>query len=478
VSTELLGGWSGRRATGSARRSALALAALARARGLAVPAAGVERRGGWLAAVAAVIVALRGPARARVTRHLGLCVLVALILGGEGLGGLSGRAGELRPVEELPQLSAGGADYIVGLVAPAAIAPIKVAGSAPAIEPASSRPREVASAYKAWHELAAGETLGEVAARYGVGLDTLVLANGLERGDALIAGQLLRIPYVAGLPHLVAAGETVGGLAERFAVPVEQIALFPANQVGASLELRPGSELFIPGARRELPADWLQALGGMDGLAARSAEPAGVVRAGETNMRTGPSTEHERVAQLEAGRRLILRARHEEWLQVQLGAERGWVRADMLDAPPELLESLPLTNDFPAPPPRWVWPARGTITSRYGPRWGSFHNGLDIANRAWTPIVAARTGLVKEAGWCSGYGYCVKLVHDGGMETVYGHLIDQPTVSRGDKVTAGELIGHMGSTYDRAGGGYSTGVHLHLTVLVNGKAVDPLRFLP
>jgi murein DD-endopeptidase MepM/ murein hydrolase activator NlpD len=125
-----------------------------------------------------------------------------------------------------------------------------------------------------------------------------------------------------------------------------------------------------------------------------------------------------------------------------------------------------------------VWPAQGTVTSRFGARWGGFHNGLDIASRAWTKIYAARTGLVKEAGWCSGYGYCVKLVHDGGFETIYGHLIDQPTVSRGDEVSAGELIGYMGSTYDRAGGGYSTGVHLHLTVLLNGRAVDPLRFLP
>jgi murein DD-endopeptidase MepM/ murein hydrolase activator NlpD len=45
-------------------------------------------------------------------------------------------------------------------------------------------------------------------------------------------------------------------------------------------------------------------------------------------------------------------------------------------------------------------------------------------------------------------------------------------------VRAGQLIGHMGSTYDRAGGGYSTGVHLHFTILVNGRAVNPLRYLP
>jgi murein DD-endopeptidase MepM/ murein hydrolase activator NlpD len=474
----MLGLRDGRRAAGSARRSALALAALARARGLPAPEMSAEAQGAGVAAVAAAIRTLPKAARARLASHLGLCLLVALILGGEALSGLSGRAGAAAPEEQVAQAVVDGADYAVGPIAPVAIGPIRVTAALPAIEPASSRPQEVASAYKAWHELAPGETLGAVASRYEVDLETLVWANGLERGDALVAGQLLRIPYVAGIPHLVADGETVGALAERFAVPVERIAAFPANEVGAALELRPGSELFIPGARRELPADWLRALGGREGLAARGAEPAGMVRENETNMRSGPSTDHPRLAQLEAGRRLILRGRHDDWLQVQLGAERGWVRADMLDAAPELLAGLPLTNDFPEPPPRWVWPARGTITSRYGPRWGSFHNGLDIANRAWTPIAAARSGRVKEAGWCSGYGYCVKIVHDGGMETIYGHLIDQPTVARGDEVSAGELIGYMGSTYDRAGGGYSTGVHLHLTVLLNGKAVDPLRFLP
>jgi murein DD-endopeptidase MepM/ murein hydrolase activator NlpD len=195
-------------------------------------------------------------------------------------------------------------------------------------------------------------------------------------------------------------------------------------------------------------------------------------------MRDGPSVEHSRLAQLDAGRRVLLEGRHEDWLLVSLGAQRGWVRADMLSVERTLVDALPERTDFPAPPPRWVWPARGTITSRFGPRWGSFHNGLDIANRAWTPIVAARSGIVKEAGWCSGYGYCVKLRHDGGVETIYGHLIDEPVVERGDEVLVGELIGHMGSTYDRAGGGYSTGVHLHLTVLVNGKAVNPLLYLP
>jgi murein DD-endopeptidase MepM/ murein hydrolase activator NlpD len=142
---------------------------------------------------------------------------------------------------------------------------------------------------------------------------------------------------------------------------------------------------------------------------------------------------------------------------------------------------LPATNDFPPPPPHWVWPTRGEITSRFGWRsapFRSFHDGLDIANAAGTRIYAARAGRVIEAGWCSGFGYCVKLDHGDGVVTIYGHMLKKPPVVVGEAVDVGALIGYMGSTYDRSGGGYSTGVHLHFTVKVNGKAVNPLKFLP
>jgi murein DD-endopeptidase MepM/ murein hydrolase activator NlpD len=107
-----------------------------------------------------------------------------------------------------------------------------------------------------------------------------------------------------------------------------------------------------------------------------------------------------------------------------------------------------------------------------------FHDGLDIANDAGTKIYSARAGQVFEAGWCRGFGYCVKIDHGDGMTSIYGHLLKRPPVHSGDTVSAGDLIGSMGSTFDASGGGYSTGVHLHFTIKVNGKAVNPLKFLP
>lgn len=346
------------------------------------------------------------------------------------------------------------------------------------VAPAFSQPLAISDLFQAAHAIAPGERLGDVAAQYGVTLETLIWANGLERGDALRAGQLLRIPRVSGLPYVVAEGDTSATIAERLGVAPEAFLLFGPNGLSAGAPLQPGMQIYVPGGAQPLPEALLALFGGREGLSARSAVPAGVVLAAETNVREGPGTDYGRVVQLEAGRQVELLARHEDWLKVTIGGSTGWMRADLLSADPEAVAGLAETDDFPPPPPRWVWPARGTLTSGFGPRWGSFHNGIDIANRAWTPIVAARSGWVREAGWCRGYGYCVKLGHPGGVETIYGHLVTEPVVSAGEEVTVGQLIGHMGSTYDRAGGGYSTGVHLHFTILVNGKAVNPLRFLP
>jgi murein DD-endopeptidase MepM/ murein hydrolase activator NlpD len=435
-------------------------------------------------------------ALARMAGHCCLAALVGLVLLGELLGLAPPPVGAApdsvgspapppaAPLADCSLQVATGAD---GALAPCPDAPLVAWAIGPIVlpdvsgEPAApvlQRPLDVPDAFQAYHALAAGESLGALALRYDLPVEALVWANDLDRGDALMRGQLLRIPRAPGLTHTVAEGETIERLAARFAVAPEAIATFAPNQVGDDLQLRPGAEIFVPGGSRPLPADWLAALGGIEGLARWGAEPAGVVRATQTNLRTGPSTEHPRVIQLEAGRQLALRARHADWLLVALGPTQGWVRQDMLDLASDELAALPETNDFPPPPPRWVWPARGTLTSRFGPRWGGFHNGIDIANRAWSPIVAAHAGQVYEAGWCSGYGYCVKMRHGGGVETIYGHLITRPVVRAGDQVAAGELIGQMGSTYDRAGGGYSTGVHLHFTIKVNGRAVDPLRLLP
>lgn len=115
--------------------------------------------------------------------------------------------------------------------------------------------------------------------------------------------------------------------------------------------------------------------------------------------------------------------------------------------------------------------ASGTFTSGYGARWGVQHLGVDIAGPIGTPIVAVADGTVIEAGPAAGFGMWVRLLHDDGTVTIYGH-IDTATVSQGQRVMAGDQIATIGNR------GFSTGPHCHFEVWLNGSdKIDPLPWL-
>lgn len=116
-------------------------------------------------------------------------------------------------------------------------------------------------------------------------------------------------------------------------------------------------------------------------------------------------------------------------------------------------------------------PAVGSFTSGFGARWGTSHNGVDIANAIGTAIHSVKDGVVIDAGPASGFGNWVRVKHDNGDITVYGHVatID---VAVGDKVTAGQKIAGMGNE------GFSTGPHLHFEIHpAGGGPIDPLPWL-
>lgn len=118
----------------------------------------------------------------------------------------------------------------------------------------------------------------------------------------------------------------------------------------------------------------------------------------------------------------------------------------------------------------FIRPAKGRISSYFGPRWGSFHYGIDIANSTGTSIIAADGGTVTKAQYQGSYGNYVIINHGNGKETVYAHL-SRIGVSVGQKVNKGDYIGKMGST------GRSTGPHLHFEVRVNGVKKNPMNYL-
>ncbi|MBI2551747.1 M23 family metallopeptidase [Candidatus Uhrbacteria bacterium] len=115
----------------------------------------------------------------------------------------------------------------------------------------------------------------------------------------------------------------------------------------------------------------------------------------------------------------------------------------------------------------WPVPTSRRITQYYSWR----HAGLDIGDRTGNPIVAAETGVVEYAGWGrGGWGNTVVIDNGGGMKTRYAHA-SKILVEPGQAVSRGETIALVGST------GRSTGPHLHLTVYINGRVINPLQYL-
>lgn len=100
----------------------------------------------------------------------------------------------------------------------------------------------------------------------------------------------------------------------------------------------------------------------------------------------------------------------------------------------------------------------------------AMHTGLDFRAEHGTPVRTAGAGRVVLADYNGGYGNMVEIDHGHGMTTRYAHL-SQMSVSEGQQVTAGSIIGRVGST------GRSTGPHLHYETRIDGEAVDPQRFI-
>lgn len=125
-----------------------------------------------------------------------------------------------------------------------------------------------------------------------------------------------------------------------------------------------------------------------------------------------------------------------------------------------------------------IWPTNSQyVTSEFGRRYNPFdgttsdwHGGLDIGDDYGAPVYATASGYVERASWYGGYGRYIRISHDYGYQTCYGHL-SSINVDAGDYVKKGQVIGYVGSS------GYSTGPHLHYEVLLWGSEVNPRNYL-
>ncbi|NLC10924.1 MAG: M23 family metallopeptidase [Firmicutes bacterium] len=122
-------------------------------------------------------------------------------------------------------------------------------------------------------------------------------------------------------------------------------------------------------------------------------------------------------------------------------------------------------------PPSFIWPLQGVVSSKYGPRWGAFHYGLDIAADYGTVLRAVAAGRVDCIKTGRGYGLYLVLDHGSGWQTLYAHN-SRVLVQEEQWVKQGEPIARVGES------GNATGPHTHFEVIKDGKKLDPLRYLP
>ena len=120
----------------------------------------------------------------------------------------------------------------------------------------------------------------------------------------------------------------------------------------------------------------------------------------------------------------------------------------------------------------FIWPVNGPIVSGFGMRWGSMHEGVDIAVPAGTPIRAAKAGTIaftQSEAESGGYGNYTCIDHGGGLSTCYAHQSSFAITS--GSVEQGDVIGYVGCT------GHCFGDHLHFEVRIGGAPTDPMAYL-
>lgn len=181
-----------------------------------------------------------------------------------------------------------------------------------------------------------------------------------------------------------------------------------------------------------------------------------------------PSDIREKLKEAEDEKGLILQMRSDiERLQSEAISREGSLT--------ELLKLLLAKKEVLAHTPS-IWPAHGWVTSGFGFRihpltgLSQMHEGLDIANRLGTPVIATANGIISDVETDQLFGKIVVISHGFGMTTRYGHL-HRVLVRLGQKVERGDKIAELGMT------GRATGPHLHYEVRINNIPVNPVQYI-
>jgi lipoprotein NlpD len=234
-------------------------------------------------------------------------------------------------------------------------------------------------------------------------------------------------PEARGVVHVVKKGETAWRIARTYGLTADE--LLRANGIEGARDLKVGAALLVPGA----------------------SEPRPIPKPGEPFAAPPPS------AAAPAPTSTAARA------PVPAPAARSGTPIPA----PGAVANLSIASRRGT----FSWPLQGVLYSRFGPRSGHRHDGIDVSAPDGTAVLAAGDGEVVFAGEQAGYGSIVILRHAGGLVTVYAHA-SALLVREGAAVKRGDGIARVGQT------GRTSGPHLHFEVREGTRPRDPLLFLP
>lgn len=363
--------------------------------------------------------------------------------------------------------------------------PVQIApNQAPEIDNLAVRQRQeprivIQEQQKPLYRVQLGDTLNNIARRYGISPHELAQANQIDDPNLIKINQDLVIPHQAQRPfEKKNTEETVGlPIISRPVTNDTRVAIVPSSQ-GFDIPVETPSSSPSTQKLRDEVANLQQ-------VQTPSSSSTQKLKDEVANLQQVHQTESNFRQPTRERKNDLERTPNPEWKQPQIvGSASVNVENynESLRIPvgatvePEIPGLSNPNHYLPDTSPvfdGYIWPAKGVLTSGYGVRWGKMHKGIDIAGPIGTPIVAAADGEVVSAGWNSGgYGNLVKVRHPDGSLTLYAHN-NRILVRTGERVTKGQQLSEMGST------GFSTGPHLHFEVHPQGgRAVNPIAFLP
>lgn len=349
----------------------------------------------------------------------------------------------LEAVEVLPPASNLFDSVLQGLISlKAAIEEIEAL--APDCERSDSHPLYCIYTVKSGDTLSAISKLFQMEASGGLSAVALLAESNkpdVSDSDQIVPGQRLRIPLQRGVLHTVLGAETLSDLARRYGVTSEAIASVAENKIAGSGTLLIGQEILIPDPVQNV---------------------APIVAPPPTPVPPATPTP-EPTSAIQATATTVQATALPPAIQTAIATVRGRTPSPGATGTP---------RNTPRPGALFIWPANGPISSYYGP---SHPLGIDIDffSNPNQPVVAAAAGTVVFAGGnpCCSYGYYIVIDHGNGFTTLYAHFSSM-SVSAGQKVTPGQLIGLGGNT------GYATGYHLHFEIRYNGAVINPIDYLP